>query len=85
MTSWINSGGDQPRLCNARVDSVSCEAEHWRIGGSTHWMRALRLGCAVLLVALAAPFGHARDRGQFVNTNAELKAWFDGLRSGKGP
>jgi len=37
------------------------------------------------LVALAAPFGHARDRGQFVNTNADLKAWFDGLRSGKGP
>lgn len=31
------------------------------------------------------PFGHARDRGQFVNANAELKAWFDGLRSGKGP
>src|SRR3954453_1217188 len=23
------------------------------------------------------PFGHARDRGQFVNANAELKAWFD--------
>jgi hypothetical protein len=37
------------------------------------------------LIALAAPFGYARDRGQFVNTSAELKAWFDGLRSGKGP
>jgi hypothetical protein len=44
-----------------------------------------RFGCTLLLIALAAPFGHARDRGQFVNTSAELKAWFDSLRSGKGP
>jgi hypothetical protein len=39
----------------------------------------------LILVALAAPIGQARDRGQFANTNADLKAWFDGLRSGKGP
>jgi hypothetical protein len=39
----------------------------------------------LLLVILAAPFGQARDRGQYANTNPELKAWFDGLRSGKGP
>lgn len=38
-----------------------------------------------MLIALVAPLGYARDRGQFANTNAELKAWFDGLRSGKGP
>jgi hypothetical protein len=37
------------------------------------------------LIALAAPLGYARDRGQFVNTNADLKAWFDSLHSGKGP
>ncbi len=37
------------------------------------------------MIALAAPSGQARDRGQFVSTNVELKAWFDGLRSGKGP
>jgi hypothetical protein len=40
---------------------------------------------ALLLVALAAPCGHARDRGQFANSSPELKAWFEGLRSGKGP
>lgn len=27
----------------------------------------------------------ARDRGQFANTSPDLKAWFDSLRSGKGP
>ena len=43
------------------------------------------LACALTLIALVAPIGHARDCGQYVNTNAELKAWFDGLRSGKGP
>lgn len=90
MTNWINSGGDEPCLCSARVDYVSCEASrcepcHGQIGRSTRRRRAAKFGCAILLVALAAPFGHARDRGQFVNTNAELKAWFDGLRSGKGP
>ena len=26
-----------------------------------------------------------RDRGQFANSNPEIKAWFDTLRSGKGP
>ena len=85
MTNWIDSGGDQPRLCSARLHGLSSEAEYWRTGSSARWRGALRLGCAVLLMALLAPSGHARDRGQFVNTNAELKAWFDGLRSGKGP
>lgn len=39
----------------------------------------------MLLGALASPFGHARDRGQFANANPDLKAWFESLRSGKGP
>ncbi|MDU3130415.1 MAG: hypothetical protein E6699_23365, partial [Bradyrhizobium sp.] len=40
---------------------------------------------AALLIALSAPPGLARDRGQYANSSPELKAWFDGLRSGKGP
>ncbi len=84
MTNWINSGGDEPRLSGAREHNVCREAGRWR-NGATRRTGAAKLGCALLLVALAAPFGHARDRGQFASTNAELKAWFDGLRSGKGP
>nr|WP_228747870.1 hypothetical protein [Bradyrhizobium sp. BR 10289] len=67
------------------VRSTNCKSEKWRTGHTTRWRSVARLACAIALIALAAPFGHARDRGQFVNTNADLKAWFDGLRSGKGP
>lgn len=83
MTNWIDSGGDEPRLYSARP--TNCRTQRRRIGDATRWRSLARLGCALALIALVAPFGYARDRGQFVNTNAELKAWFDGLRSGKGP
>lgn len=83
VTDWINSGGDAPRPCNPSPGNAACNA---RWGGRSIRLRpAFGLGSALLLIVLAAPFGQARDRGQFVNTNAELKAWFDGLRSGKGP
>ncbi len=85
VTHWIDSGGDEPRLHGRPIDDVGCEASPRRAGNPARSSRAVKLGCALLLVVLAAPFGHARDRGQFVNTNADLKAWFDGLRSGKGP
>jgi hypothetical protein len=40
----------------------------------------------VLLVALVLPSTtQARDRGQYAGSTPEMKAWFDGLRSGKGP
>jgi hypothetical protein len=45
----------------------------------------LTLGLAAALLALASHFGHARDRGQYANATPELKAWFEGLKSGKGP
>ena len=83
MSNWIDSGGDEPRLYSAR--STNCKSERRRIGGATRWRSVTSLVCTSALIALAAPFGHARGRGQFVNTNADLKAWFDGLRSGKGP
>jgi hypothetical protein len=44
----------------------------------------LTVGLAAAL-ALASHLGHARDRGQHANANPELKAWFEGLKSGKGP
>jgi hypothetical protein len=83
VSNWIDSGGDEPRLYSARP--TICKNERWRIGSAARWRGVTKLACAIALIALAAPFGHARDRGQFVNTNADLKAWFDGLRSGKGP
>ncbi|MBR0711142.1 hypothetical protein [Bradyrhizobium liaoningense] len=83
MSNWIDSGGDEPRLYSARP--TICKSERRWIGSATRWRSVTRLACAVALIGLAAPFGHARDRGQFVNTNADLKAWFDSLRSGKGP
>jgi len=47
------------------------------------------LGMSAVLLAIvggwAVSQALARDRGQFGNTSPELKAWFDGLRSGKGP
>ncbi|MBR0703248.1 hypothetical protein JQ599_25320 [Bradyrhizobium diazoefficiens] len=84
MSNWIDSGGDEPRLYRAR--HTNCKSERRRSGSVTRWRSTTaRLACVLALIALAAPIGHARDRGQFANTNADLKAWFDGLRSGKGP
>ena len=83
MSNWIDSGGDEPRLYSARP--TICETQRRQIDRPTRWRSAASLACALALIALIAPLGHARDRGQFVNASAELKAWFDGLRSGKGP
>lgn len=83
MTNWIDSGGDEPRPYSVRP--TSCKSEQGRSRRTTRRRGVAGTACALALIALAAPFGHARDRGQFVNTNADLKAWFDGLRSGKGP
>ena len=43
------------------------------------------LQVAALVCALTGPSVQARDRGQYANSSPEMKAWFDGLRSGKGP
>ncbi len=83
MSNWIDSGGHEPRLCSARP--TICETQRRLIERPTRWRRSASLACTLTLIALITPFGHARDRGQFVNTGADLKAWFDGLRSGKGP
>jgi hypothetical protein len=75
VTNWIDSGGDEPRLC-----SVSYRAKQWWIDETARWRSVLKLGCAVLVVVLAAPFGHAHD-----HQRPDLNDWFTKLRSGKGP
>ena len=71
MNDWINSGADAP---------CSYAAAHAR-----RFRAPLTAGSVALLLALASHLGHARDRGQYANANPELKAWFDALKSGKGP
>ena len=85
MSNWIDSGGHAPRQwSDAYLRTKRTEA-----GQSSHsasrWKAAVRISCAVLSVALVSSLGHARDRGQYANSSPELKAWFEGLRSGKGP
>lgn len=72
MSDWMQSGADAPCLPNDR-------ARRRRRG-----RLAAAAGLPFLLCAALHPAG-ARDRGQFANTSPDLKAWFDGLRSGKGP
>lgn len=80
MTNWIDSGGDAPR---PRTDEPIRPNQRRR--RAVRRKATLGIACAVLLSALTSDLGKARDRGQFANANPELKAWFDGLKSGKGP
>ena len=52
------------------------------------WRKLCRGGpkliLVLLLLATALPL-FARDRGQFANSTPEMKAWFDALKSGRGP
>ncbi len=83
VTNWIDSGGHEPRPYSVRP--TNCKSEERTDDRAARWRGVARLACALTLIAVLSSFGHARDRGQFVNTNADLKAWFDGLRSAKGP
>ncbi len=80
MGNWINSRGLAPRQC-----SDAYPREKLELCAVRRWGAPLRITCAALLMALASPIGHARDRGQFGNSTPEMRAWFEGLRSGKGP
>jgi hypothetical protein len=88
VSNWIDSGGDTPRLfteydrenINGDIDLENPQARRVR-----RLKAALAVGLAVVLLGLASQLGHARDRGQFAHANPELKAWFEGLKSGKGP
>jgi len=61
------------------------EAGDSEIRAAGRWRAPLRIACAASLMALASPIGYARDRGQFANSTPEMRAWFEGLRSGNGP
>jgi hypothetical protein len=85
MSNWIDSGGHAPR----QSSDAYLRTKRTKAGQSSHsasrWKAPVRVSCAVLSVALVSSLGHARDRGQYANSSPELKAWFDSLRSGKGP
>jgi hypothetical protein len=80
VSNWIDFGGDAPRSCSDEDDG-----ENWQLRSAGRWKAPLTIGFALLLLGLASQFGNARDRGQFANAKPELKAWFEGLKSGKGP
>jgi hypothetical protein len=79
MSNWISSGGHAPHRAR---DAFTCNS---RPRPAARWKPPLQMTGAALLIALTAPPAPARDRGQFAGTSPEMKAWFDGLRSGKGP
>src|SRR5438477_5890723 len=75
VSDWIDAGGNAPRLCTD---------EDWKNSERRRRARRLKapltIGITVLLVTLGCHLGHAHDP-----SHPELKAWFDGLKSGKGP
>jgi hypothetical protein len=77
MSNWIVSGGHAPRQVG---DAFARNAQP-----APRWKPPLQVTSAALLIALATPPTQARDRGQYANSSPDMKAWFDGLRSGKGP
>jgi hypothetical protein len=79
MSDWIKSGADAPPR-----SSLLAGVRFGRAMRPALRTAALTAGSALLL-GLVSQLGHARDRGQYASTNPELKAWFDSLRSGKGP
>jgi hypothetical protein len=82
MSHWIKSGAVAPLRSSYRVDFHFSPAR--RPAASSLRSIALAAGLA-LLPAFVSQLGHARDRGQYASTTPDLKAWFDSLRSGKGP
>lgn len=83
MRDWINSGADAP--CSSRRQGGEFSRASWWPAVFRFGNPVLAAGSAALILGLTAHLGHARDYGQYASTNPELKAWFDGLRSGKGP
>jgi hypothetical protein len=78
MSDWITSGADAP--CSRH------EADRYqRLRRGKRRRVAWLLGPVGALSLLLSHAVTARDSGQYASTSPELKAWFDGLRSGKGP
>jgi hypothetical protein len=83
--SRIDSGGDAPHLFNDDGDQDRDSPENLQGRSARRSKTPLTIGVTVLLLGLASQLGHARDRGQFANSNPEIKQWFEDLHSGKGP
>ncbi|NPU13091.1 hypothetical protein HL667_01660 [Bradyrhizobium sp. 83012] len=81
MSKWIVCSGHEPQRAD-RSDLRPRDAGRQEAG---RWKPPIPMTGAALLIALATPPSLARDRGQYANSSPEMKAWFDGLRSGKGP
>jgi hypothetical protein len=77
--NWIGPGGRTPHQAG-HMYARNTDAKQ-----GARWKPPLQVTGAALLIALAAPPTQARDRGQYANSSPEMKAWFDGLHSGKGP
>jgi hypothetical protein len=83
MSDWMMFGADAPCLHD--------EAKRYqqpRRGRRRRRRRMSWLARVLILAATASPLSHAvmaRDNGQYAATSPDLKAWFDSLRSGKGP
>src|SRR5712675_1513722 len=74
VSNWIDSGGDVPPLGthDNREKQDRRHARRLRV--------LLTIGIAVLLLTLGSRLGYAHDP-----SHPELKAWFESLKSGKGP
>jgi hypothetical protein len=76
VTHWIDSGSASARRW---TDDDSGTLGRQRRGSRT----TLSFVCVALLLGLLSQVSHARDDGRYANS--PLKAWFDSLKSGKGP
>jgi hypothetical protein len=97
VSDWVDSGGNAPYFCTdgelkdlelkvpELKDLKRQDPDHSQPRRAGRRKAPLKIGVAAVLLALASDPGHARDRGQYANANPELKAWFEGLKSGKGP
>jgi len=79
VSDWIDSGDNGLRLC--RDDKRENKGpENSQPHTARRWNAPLTIGIAVLLLTPGSHLGHAHDP-----SHPELKAWFDSLKSGKGP
>jgi hypothetical protein len=99
VSDWTKSGADAPCASDDNTGNDNAgddNNDNHRDNERKHRKRGLTAGMynfsmtmvvAMLLLVLVpwSHLGHARDNGQYANSNPELKAWFESLSSGKGP